>query len=306
MPTSQQLRAKHAALEYLKPTYSILAEERGRRTRRVSPPVVGVGIGNNNLRVYTQDVEHARHAVLDEFEGVRTFLIHTSGFHATPPIPSPPRGVAGTPCGVSVGHVDVSAGTIGCLVERDNEIFILSNNHVLADENRASIGDSIVQPGPIDGGVSPRDDVAELTEYRPLDFAGTNFVDAAIAELDDPDLVTPDIAVIGYPAPTSVPAFVGQQVCKHGRTTGFTTGIVVDESFDGFVTYTQGRAWFENQVVVQNRSKPFSLGGDSGSLIVNEDFLEPVALLFAGDGAMTLANPIDEVLDEFNVTIVNG
>ena len=57
---------------------------------------------------------------------------------------------------------------------------------------------------------------------------------------------------------------------------------------------------------MHNQRHPFSLGGDSGSLIVNEDLMEPVALLFAGDGNMTLANPIDEVLNEFNVTIVNG
>ena len=91
-----------------------------------------------------------------------------------------------------------------------------------------------------------------------------------------------------------------------GRTTGFTVGAVVDVNFDGFVTYARGLAWFENQVVVHNQRHPFSLGGDSGSLIVNEDLMEPVALLFAGDGNMTLANPIDEVLNEFNVTIVNG
>ena len=35
-------------------------------------------------------------------------------------------------CGVSVGHVDVTAGTLGCLVrlEADDAPHILSNNHV--------------------------------------------------------------------------------------------------------------------------------------------------------------------------------
>ncbi len=36
------------------------------------------------------------------------------------------------PGGVSIGHIDISAGTLGCLVTKDGELFILSNNHVLA------------------------------------------------------------------------------------------------------------------------------------------------------------------------------
>ena len=227
------------------------------------------------------------------------------GFAAKPRIRYLPKAVAGTPCGVSVGHVDVTAGTIGCLVERNQDIFILSNNHVLADENRAAIGDRIVQPGPTDGGLSPKDDIAELTDFVSIDFVSTNDVDAAIAELDVPDAVTPDIAGIGYPAATTAAAYVGQQVCKHGRTTGYTTGIVADVSFDGYVNYDQGDARFESQVVVHNDGYPFSRGGDSGSLIVDEYDQEPVALLFAGDGTMTLANPINQVLNAFDVTIVN-
>lgn len=304
MPTDRQLLAKQAALEYFEPWITTLIEER-RRPGHLSTPMVGLGIGRQKLRVYTLDPNRARREIPDEFEGVQTSLIRTTGFRARPPVRSRQDTVAGTPCGVSVGHVAVSAGTIACLVDRDHERFILSNNHVLADENRASIGDSIVHPGPLDGGVSPRDDLAGLSQYVPLDFTGANFVDAAIAELDDLDIVTPDIAVIGYPAPSSSLSYVGQQVCKHGRTTRLTIGTVVDVDFDGFVTYERGRAWFENQVVIHNRRHPFSLHGDSGSLIVDKSSREPVALLFAGDGNLTLANPIEDVLSEFGVTIVN-
>jgi len=51
------------------------------------------------------------------------------------------------PGGVSIGHQQVSAGTLGCLVKRDGQVYILSNNHVLADSNNASIGSNILQPG---------------------------------------------------------------------------------------------------------------------------------------------------------------
>jgi hypothetical protein len=50
------------------------------------------------------------------------------------------------PGGVSIGHIDVTAGTLGCLVERNGEVFILSNNHVLANANLGKVGDPIPQP----------------------------------------------------------------------------------------------------------------------------------------------------------------
>ena len=50
--------------------------------------------------------------------------------------------------GASVGHVRVTAGTIGAFVRRGERVFLLSNNHVLAASNEASIGDFIRQPGP--------------------------------------------------------------------------------------------------------------------------------------------------------------
>lgn len=64
-------------------------------------------------------------------------------------------------------------------------------------------------------------------------------------------------------------------------------------------------AWFEDQIAVMGvGSAPFSQRGDSGSLIVDAVTLEPVALLFAGGGSLTFANPIDLVLQHYRVTIV--
>jgi len=39
--------------------------------------------------------------------------------------------------GASVGHVKVTAGTLGCFVKRASAVYLLSNNHVLANEDRA-------------------------------------------------------------------------------------------------------------------------------------------------------------------------
>ena len=63
--------------------------------------------------------------------------------------------------GVSVSHVDVTAGTIGTFARRLSEagdaVELLSNNHVLANENQAELGDGILQPGAYDGGDVPDD-----------------------------------------------------------------------------------------------------------------------------------------------------
>lgn len=76
------------------------------------------------------------------------------------------------PLGVSVGHYATTAGTIGALV-RDNvtgELYILSNNHVLANANFAQKGDAILQPAPLDGGSNPADMIATLERFIPLRY----------------------------------------------------------------------------------------------------------------------------------------
>jgi hypothetical protein len=50
----------------------------------------------------------------------------------------------------------------------------------------------------------------------------------------------------------------------------------------------------------------FSVGGDSGSLIVAGESKTPVGLLFAGSSAYTLANPIDDVLDSLCVAMAGS
>ncbi|HMH49116.1 MAG TPA: hypothetical protein VK548_02710, partial [Candidatus Acidoferrum sp.] len=89
--------------------------------------------------------------------------------------------------GGSIGHIRVTAGTLGCFV-RDRTAgatLILSNNHVLADENRAKPGDPIIQPGDLDGGKAPSDRVGTLERFVRLKRSGANLVDCAVCTLDD-------------------------------------------------------------------------------------------------------------------------
>src|SRR4030042_5571293 len=63
-------------------------------------------------------------------------------------LPSHPAKYRPAPGGVSIGHRDITAGTLGCLVRKSGRILILSNNHVLANSNEASIGDPLLPPAP--------------------------------------------------------------------------------------------------------------------------------------------------------------
>ena len=76
------------------------------------------------------------------------------------------------PAGVSIGHYQVTAGTLGAVVfdKETGEPLLLSNNHVLANSNQATIGDAIMQPGTTDHGLRPDDVVAKLHRYEALRF----------------------------------------------------------------------------------------------------------------------------------------
>lgn len=214
--------------------------------------------------------------------------------------------------GGSIGHVRITAGTLGCFVTRAKEgaddDLILSNNHVLANENLASKGDSIVQQGKIDGGRSPGDRVGFLDRFVTLNKR-RNRVDAATANLAENieyyDNWLEGLGRVG--AVRSEPLDEGERVFKVGRTTGITEGRVSAIELDNLIVgYDIGDLHFNGQIEIQPvGSKPFSLGGDSGSLIVDRR-RRAVGLLFAGNDAdATYANPIETVLDRLKVRLVD-
>lgn len=208
--------------------------------------------------------------------------------------------------GASVGHFRVTAGTLGAFVRADGDaLHLLSNNHVLADENRAAAGDAILQPGTADGGRDPRDLVATLGSFVRLDDARENAVDAALARLTDGiEADTQTLVEVGTLGQGIVAPSDASLVEKLGRTTGRTQGRVTAFELDGVeVAYDAFPGLrFDNQIEVEGTGAgPFSQGGDSGSLIFSAGDHRPVGLLFAGGeegGAdVTYANPIGAVLE---------
>ena len=94
-----------------------------------------------------------------------------------------------------------AAGSLGAIVRKtsNNECYILSNNHVMANTNGASVGDDILHPGPADGGGSA---IADLTDFEPILFDGSaNTMDAAIAKVRIVSDVTGTTGPGGYGTP---------------------------------------------------------------------------------------------------------
>lgn len=100
-------------------------------------------------------------------DGVPTDVVPTGPIFA---FQSPTSRFRPAPGGVSLGHVGITAGTLGCLVRKNGRLYILSNNHVIANSNDAAIGDPILQPGPTDGGRDPGDRIGRLSEWVPIQF----------------------------------------------------------------------------------------------------------------------------------------
>lgn len=219
--------------------------------------------------------------------------------------------------GTSVGHKDITAGTVGCFVRKPGRAgtFVLSNNHVLGNENKGQVGDAVIQPGQFDGGADPADAIGTFAGRVRFKKSGVNLVDVAIAKLKSGVGHEPrTIRGLGKLAGLG-PAFVdeGTEVAKLGRTTGLTRGRVAAFELDNVVVgFDGGNLRFDDQVEIEGAGdEPFSAGGDSGSLIVDAGTRLAVALLFAGseqggsnDQGLTYANPIHTVLGQMKVELL--
>ena len=222
--------------------------------------------------------------------------------------------------GASVSHELVTAGSIGAFIKYNGRACILSNNHVLANENQARKGDAVIQPGHRDGGRA-RQRVAALRSWIQLRGRGSNAVDAALAEIDDgidydPALLRGIVAGRDRKLKGIGPKDVdeSERVYKIGRTTGATTGRVSAFDVDNVVVnYDLGNLRFDGVIEIEGTgSTPmFSDGGDSGSLILNSQ-MQAVALLFAGSerggprgSGVTYAIPITRVLAKTGGTLLS-
>ena len=221
---------------------------------------------------------------------------------------------------------DCCGGTLGALVsDHSSNLYILSNNHVLAESDQARPGDTVVQPALVDLNCNPQAGrtVGSLRTVVPLESKQTN-VDAALAA------ATPAVdssgailqlgpAVNGSLTPGAPAAGTGEiltadllgqlRVVKSGRTTGLTCSTVntvnlsvqVDYYYDCAETKPYYTKTFTNQIGMPGGS--FADSGDSGALVLDAANAQPVGLFFASGAddsghGFSVANPIQDVLNE--------
>lgn len=270
---------------------------------------------------------------------------------AGPPSARYPNGIRGRQevivGGISGANTNLTgqSGTIGYFCTRKSrfrrrkEIHLLSNSHVFADLQKATIDESdlIMQPSP--GEPAGSRPIGMLVDFSRLTFEdqkAPNHVDVAIAKLwgaERHDPVIPLIgAVKGYVAKNDIE--LGEAVRKFGRTTGYSEGRVGSIYLDIWIQYDRtGRAaYFSDQILIEpdlSRFTQFVSKGDSGSLLVATQ--HAVGLIFAGvsdaitkhvDGPQAtakpkpsadvpkridgygVANPITDVLARMNIELL--
>jgi hypothetical protein len=214
---------------------------------------------------------------------------------------------------ISGNIIGCCSGTLGSLVSRGGNLYILSNNHVLDKSDSGQVGDPISQPGLGDVNCQAQNTgtVAHMSQAASL-HGTANPVDAALAQIVPGTVDTTgtilDLAGANQPAPPSATLADAQTVlssnegvAKVGRSSGLTCSTIAAVATDITVKYeascgssTTFQVAYTNQIVVGGTS--FAAAGDSGSLVVTADTARPVGLLFAGNSNSTALNPIQDVL----------
>jgi hypothetical protein len=310
---------------------------------KADPSVQSVGIGRHGggygIRVVKNiakilPIAARVGALSNEFQGVPVTVIHSqSDVRTLAKVPPPGSPMAGSMipeqgrirpvvCGLQIQNFDddirqatlaegyIIVGSVGCFVKlASGKTAILSNNHVVAGQNRGIKGaDRISQPG---GAIIGPDQVATLTDFVPLHASpagaapimGTivwNDVDAGVAELcEGVNFTQGYLPSRGLIAPSGTDnAQPDDLVFKIGRTTGLTHGKVTDISTTvGPIPYDVGGCWFRRSFAIEGlEGTIFSDSGDSGSAVLREKTGEVLGILYAGNGSQTYACPIDTVL----------
>jgi hypothetical protein len=220
--------------------------------------------------------------------------------------------------GGSCGHYAITAGTLGGFVEDDDNYYMLSNNHVLANSDRGQRGDPILEPGPAD--IRGRYLViGHLSRWRQLSTNDAQGVDAALAVFSDRvGFFEPwDYRGVGRMQTSPVgDRYSVTEVVKTGRTTGITVGTVSAFELDGVrINYGTPQnpriVTFDDQIEIVGSpiERPFSQPGDSGSFVLERGSLRAYALLYGGGPDAqgidrTVAHFMESVLRSLGVRLV--
>lgn len=176
-------------------------------------------------------------------------------------------------------------GTIGGFAAdlHSSAILAVSNNHVFANCDQAAVDDPLVDGASQQfGGLLRASPLAQHPVVNDLDGAA--------------GWIMPDQAVDHLGIHGMRPPVLGLRVHKVGAASGYTTGTIVSTSAAASVGYggPLGLVNFRRCLRIVGDRGPFSVPGDSGSLVLDRDGAV-VGIVFAGDeiAGHSLANPID-------------
>jgi hypothetical protein len=297
---------------------------------RSYPNVVGVGVGFKVVggkrtseicvRVYVKKklpkAQLKPHELIPpRVRGVPTDVIKSDVIAYMPPIDAR-RGRRGTmQGGCSVGihprwlgnDPRWLVGTLGISVfdNVSREDVLLSCWHVLCGADDPAVKETISHRTDTDGGVA-YDVVGVLERWRLNDE-----VDAAIARLTGHRFLLKRVLEIGPVLEATAP-LLGMSVRKFGRTTGLTSGVIMDLEAETEVTYRNlpdaPKNTFVEQIFVEG-DEPVAKAGDSGSVWVDSQN-RAVAMAIGGPSEEPYdhcyANRFTTVLQQLNVNLMTG
>lgn len=201
------------------------------------------------------------------------------------------------PGGCSAMHSKGSACTLGCIVYKNGKTYLLGNQHCYLPKYKGiEEGAPILQPSPYDGG-KIEDKIAIASETVEFDLDEYNLIDAALAEVINPNDVKQEILDIGRISPEMAEVKPGEEVQKRGRTSLHTKTRIIAVNVTALVNYRMADGnketiKFKDQIFTQ----PFVEGGDSSSLTLNmKNPPNPIGLVFAGSDKVSILNKIQNV-----------
>lgn len=195
--------------------------------------------------------------------------------------------------GISGGHVDITAGTIGAPFEDSGGSLVwLTNRHIAAEDDRDTTGEDFVQPGPADNSnLHVVGAVRELSEWT---ADGTNHSDSALITPNNGSDVSDTVLGLGGPGESEI-ATIGDPYVKSARTSTIRSSPLRARDVSADINAGWTTLYYEGLITFD----PVSTGGDSGSLWARYDrgvdTYYPVGLNFASSDTRAFAIPFEAV-----------
>ena len=288
--------------------------------------VVGVGIGKkvvegtltDCVRVYRLETNRIRPAdeVQADYEGVPTDVIEIKrlGRKGLTPTPAFDPKADFTPRPGSAIRVDTDApnvnsgatGTLGMVVSYADQRYILSCNHTLSANGRVLMDPDAKIVSAVFVGDEPP--IADPDRHYVRISNGDSIGDCALARINGYTKTVSAAFPAAFIDPKPYPKDPRPQmrVKKLGAATGITHGTIVDLDIDLDVDYDFGTFRFRGQIAIQGDEDEFATAGDSGSIVVDEESKQPVAMIFAASGKYAIACRLSEVVEALRLQLANG